>query len=137
MRQHPRSSESSPPAPNLRGETADSIHDHEAPSSPSPYGWKVNLTRYDLETYLEYIKRLLQPSVSYLFLSTRRDEDYERTFGGKTIAAGLTIRVTPTDDLSSAPEVQVSPEVEAGLVKDEVCVRYRVGDANYKCVVGA
>ncbi|CAN0161016.1 unnamed protein product, partial [Ectocarpus sp. 12 AP-2014] len=51
---------------------------------------------------------------------TEIDEDYERTFGGKTIAAGLTIRVTPTDDLSSAPEVQVSPEVEAGLVKDEM-----------------
>lgn len=49
------------------------------------------------------------------------DEDYERTFGGKTIAAGLTIRVTPTDDLSSPPEVEVSQEVEAELVKDEVC----------------
>lgn len=48
------------------------------------------------------------------------DEDYERTFGGKTIAAGLTIRVTPTDDLSAPPEVEVSPEVEAELVKDEV-----------------
>lgn len=50
------------------------------------------------------------------------DEDYERTFGGKTIAAGLTIRVTPSDDLSSPPEVEVSQEVEAELVKDEVCV---------------
>ncbi|CAM9280876.1 unnamed protein product [Scytosiphon promiscuus] len=51
---------------------------------------------------------------------TEIDEDYERTFGGKTIAAGLTIRVTPTDDLSSPPEVEVSPKVEAELVKDEM-----------------
>ncbi|CAB1109383.1 unnamed protein product [Ectocarpus sp. CCAP 1310/34] len=58
--------------------------------------------------------------VGELHLEVVLDEDYERTFGGKTIAAGLTIRVTPTDDLSSAPEVQVSPEVEAGLVKDEM-----------------
>lgn len=54
------------------------------------------------------------------FLATKRDEDYERTFGGKTIAAGLTVRITPTDDLSSPPEVEVSAEVEAELVKDEV-----------------
>lgn len=58
---------------------------------------------------------------------SRRDEDYERTFGGKTIAAGLTIRVTPTDDLSSPPEVEVSPEVEAELVKDEVRARCVTG----------
>ncbi|CAM9878684.1 unnamed protein product, partial [Hapterophycus canaliculatus] len=51
---------------------------------------------------------------------TEINEDYERTFGGKTIAAGLTIRVTPSDDLSSPPEVEVSPEVEAELVKDEM-----------------
>eukprot|EP00752_Nemacystus_decipiens_P001917 g1846.t1 len=51
---------------------------------------------------------------------TEIDEDYERTFGGKTIAAGLTIRVTPTDDLSSPPEVEVSQEVEEELVKDEM-----------------
>lgn len=54
--------------------------------------------------------------------SVRSDEDYERTFGGKTIAAGLTVRVTPADDPSSPPEVEVSQEVEAELVKDEVYV---------------
>ncbi|CBJ27994.1 Mef2, mitochondrial translation elongation factor EF-G [Ectocarpus siliculosus] len=64
------------------------------------------------QAYVAYREGILE--------ETEIDEDYERTFGGKTIAAGLTIRVTPTDDLSSAPEVQVSPEVEAGLVKDEM-----------------
>ena len=49
-----------------------------------------------------------------------RGGDYERAIGGKTIAAGLTIRVTPTDDLAAPPEVDVAEDVEAELVKDEV-----------------
>lgn len=54
-----------------------------------------------------------------------RDEDYERTFGGKTIAAGLTVRVVPTDDLTAPPRVDISKEVEAELSKDEVSVASR------------
>lgn len=50
----------------------------------------------------------------------RRGGDYERSIGEKTIAAGLTIRVKPTDDLAAPPEVDVAEEVEAELVKDEV-----------------
>lgn len=49
-----------------------------------------------------------------------RDEDYERSFGGKPIAAGLSITMTPMDDVSAAPLVEVAEGVEAELVKDEV-----------------
>lgn len=54
-----------------------------------------------------------------------RDEDYERTFGGKTIAAGLTVRVVPTGDLASPPDVEILKEVEAELSKDEVSLPRR------------
>lgn len=50
----------------------------------------------------------------------RRGEDYERTLGGKTIAAGLNISVTPSEDLASAATVEISEELEGDFVKDEV-----------------
>lgn len=52
-----------------------------------------------------------------------REEDYERTFGGKTIAAGLTVRFTPTADVGALPDIEISDEVEDILDRDEVsCV---------------
>lgn len=49
-----------------------------------------------------------------------RGEDYERTLGGKTIAAGLNINVTPTEDLASVATVEISEELEGEFIKDEV-----------------
>lgn len=57
--------------------------------------------------------------VPFSFLA-RRGEDCERTFGGKTIAAGLTIRVTPMENLAEPAEIDIPEEIEAQLVKDEV-----------------
>lgn len=48
------------------------------------------------------------------------EDDYECTFGGKTISAGLAIKVVPMTDVGAAPEIEMHDEVAALLDSDEV-----------------
>lgn len=61
----------------------------------------------------------------------RSEDDYERTFGGKTISVGLAIKVIPVVELAATPEIEVYEEVAALLDSNEV----RHGSCGYVCRV--
>lgn len=48
------------------------------------------------------------------------EDDYERTFGGKTISVGLAIKVIPVVELAATPEIEVYEEVAALLDSNEM-----------------